>query len=725
MSVGLTGRIARASARRPWLTGGVWGVVLATALVLASSLSQHITTDVHNLVTTESDTGTALNEAYRSAPDGTDLFNETVIVTSETLQFGEPRFTEALERVESTLTGVVGVVGVTVPTVGDASISNSGHSALVQFQTVADTEVIRNVVTAVDGIECDGVTLLVFGEESNYIAFGDLANEQLAQGESVGIIAALVILVVVFGALVAAGLPLGVAIVSIIVALGSASLVGRIWELSDGVVTMTSMFGLALGIDYSLVSVQRFREELANGHTVMDAVTISGATANRAVLLSGTTVIVSLGGLFLIPTNMTYGVAIGAVFVALASVTAALTLLPAVLRLLGHRVNKGRVPTTRPGMEPLGWQRIARIVIARPAVSAGIGLAILMVLAAPLVSMRLANPSMESYPEGFVTRQANDVLVNDFGWGQTLTTIAIEGAEGSSAQIDTLVAAIEDDPGFADVTLDDRGSVAFIDAHEVYDSGDRRSDESITRLRTDLIPESLAGTDATGYVTGERAAVIDVIGLFTSRAWALVATILGSSFVLLLLMFRSIVIPLKAIALNLLGTAAAFGAMVAAYQYGWGSRLFGFPEVDGISPYMPLMIFAMLFGLSMDYHVFLLSRIKERHDAGDTNEVAIVHGLGRTGALITGAAVIMVAVFSGFAAASVPELSQWGFGLAAAVLIDATIIRVLLVPSFMAWIGNANWYLPRWLQWLPMLRFEAPSTPAPSRVEEVREPALV
>jgi RND superfamily putative drug exporter len=723
MSIGFTGRVAQASARRPWLTIGIWGVVLAIAVCFAGSIGRYITSDMHNLVTTESDAGAQLDEAYRGAPDGSESFQETIIVTSETIRYGDPEFDDAIEQVVDSLAGIDGVMDVIVPSPSDPfAISDSGHSVLIPIETVADTDVIREVVGAVGAIEVDGVDLLMFGAESYDQAFSDFTNEQMARGESVGMIAALIILVIVFGALVAAVIPLGIALLSIAVALAVASIVGRTYELSDGLLMMTPMFGLALGIDYSLVSIQRFREELATGYSVNDAVTITGAMANRAVLLSGTTVVISLGGLLLIPSNMTVGIALGTILVAIASVLAALTLLPAVLRLLGHRVNTGRIPTAHPGKEPLGWQRIARVVVSRPAISAGVGLAILAILAAPLFSIRLANPGPESFPEDFVGRQANEILVGDFGWGQSSTMIAIDGASGAGPQIDALAAAVEADPAFVGTTIDYRGDAAFIDTHDAYDAGDRRSDEAIQRLRSDLVPNALAGTDAIAYVAGEQAALVDEVHLFTSRALAVIATVLGASFLLLLLMFRSIVIPLKAILLNLLGTAAAFGAMVAAYQYGWGSKFLGLPEVDGISPYMPIMIFAILFGLSMDYHVFLLSRIKERHDSGEDNTSSIVHGLGRTGALITGAAAIMVAVFSGFAAANVPEMSQWGFGLAVAVLIDATIVRILLVPAFMAWLGEANWYLPPWLRWLPTLRFEAP---APETFGNKRGSALV
>lgn len=725
MSIGLTGRLARASARRPYLTLAAWAGVVVVAMYFAGTIDKYVTTDVVTYVTSDSDEGTALDETYRSTSDGSEAFHETVIVTSETARFGDPSFARAIDSVISTLGGIDGVTATTASALGDPfAISDSSHSTLISFETVADTGVMREVVEAVDAIEVDGIDLMIFGPESSYLAFNDLANEQLARGESFGVLAAFVILVIVFGALAAAGLPLAVAIMSIIIALGTASALGRAFELSDGILTMTSMLGLALGIDYSLVCVQRFREEPAKGKTVMDAVTIAGATANRAVLLSGMTVVISLAGLVFIPTNMTLGIALGVTFVAIASVSAALTLLPAVLRLLGHRVNKGRVPTAHPGQESPMWQMIVRAVVRRRGVSAAVGLGVLVMLAAPALSIRFANPGPESYPEGFVTREANEVLVYDFGWGQSSTTIAIEGASGARAEIEDLAAAVEADPAFADTTVDYLGNVALIDTHDFYDAGDRRANESVTRLRVEVIPAALAGSSAVGHVTGDQATTMDLINLFTSRARQVVAFVLGASFLLLMAMFRSIAIPLKAILLNLLGTGAAFGAMVAAYQYGWGSTLLGLPEVDGISPYMPVVIFALLFGLSMDYHVFLSSRIKERHDAGDDNETAIIHGFSRTGALITGAATIMVAVFAGFAVADVPELSQWGFGLGAAVLIDATIIRILLVPSFMAWLGSANWYLPSWLRWLPTLRFEAPS-PVLEEIERTHEPALV
>jgi RND superfamily putative drug exporter len=718
MHAGLPGRLARVSGRRPWLTLALWALLLVGALQLAGQAGEHVEPLSRNLVTLESDAGRELDRAHRSAPDGSETYDETVIVTSQDLRADQPAFDAAVASVVDTVSRLDGVEAVAEPTV-----SASGHTTLVQLRTAADPAVVRAVVDAVAALDHEGVELLVSGRESGLLAFSDLAQEQLARGEAIGVAAALLVLLLVLGALVASAIPLGVALVSIVTAFALVAVAARAVDLTEGAVILTTMLGLALSIDYSLVSVQRFREELAKGRSPLDAVTVTGDTANRAVLFSGLTVMLSLAGLLLIPTTEYVGIALSVSFVAICSVVTTLTLLPAVLRLLGPRVNRGRVPFTDPAREPAGWQRAARAVTARPALSTVAGVLLLAVCAAPLVSLRLTTPGPESLPEDFVTHRASAVLVEGFGRGQSATTVAIEGAAGGRAAVTALAAAMDADPAFSDTTVDVRGDVAFVDAHDRYDAADPRAEEAIDRLRSELIPTALAGSGATAHVTGDQATSLDAIDLLLSRAWMVVVFVLGTSFLLLLVMFRSIVIPLKAIALNLLGTAAAFGAMVAAYQYGLGSTLLGFPEVDGISPHMPVITFVLLFGLSMDYHVFLLSRIREGYDATGDTRAAVVLGLGRTGRLITGAAAIMVSVFSGFAASDIPELSQWGFGLGVAVLIDATIIRTLLLPAAMVWLGDSNWYLPGWLEWLPHLGSGEVAVTEPVDLE--REPALV
>ena len=726
MNIPITGRIARLSARRPWLTLGAWAAVLVIAFMSSGTIGDHLTTVQKNLVTTEADRAADLDAELRASADGQELFDESVIVTSQAHSYGDPAFDEAITKVTGALKATKGVVDVVTPARG-SPVAPNGESAMVQFTTTADTAAVQAAVDAVNALDHDGVETFVFGTESVALAFSDLAADELARGEMFGLAAALVILVFVFGALVAAGLPLLVAIASIITATGLGAVVARVLDgagvpISDSMTIFIAMMGLALGIDYSLLSVQRFREELAHGASTMEAITTTGSTANRAVLFSGATIVVSLGGLLLVPLNTFLGIGVGVILVAVTSVTSALFLLPALLRLLGPRVNKGRVPTVRPGVESARWRRLSTRVVSRPVVAALLGVTVLLVAALPLLSITLTTPGPDDMPEDFVAHRANQVLVEDFGYTDTATMVVITGAGGDASAVASLAAKVESDPAFADTTVDWRGTTAFIDTHDLYDAGDPESRQAIDRLRTELIPAALAGSETKAVVGGSRAYAMDELDLLTSRAPYAVAVILGVTFVLLLVMFRSIVIPVKAIALNLLGTLATFGLLVATYQWGWGAALFGFPDLDGISPYMPVMIFALVFGLSMDYHVFLLARIKERYDATGDTKAAVIEGVTRTGPLITGAALIMVAVFSGFAVSAIPELSQWGFGLGVGVLLDAAVIRVLLVPAAMVWLDKANWYLPRCLQWLPVITHEPTTASAP---EETREPALV
>ncbi|MDN4482733.1 MMPL family transporter [Demequina lignilytica] len=708
MTIALTGRIARASASRPWLTILGWVVLIAASVVLAGGLGDALTQDDRNLVTTESDTAAAIDSRERG--DGTGPITETVVVQAD-----DPAALAA--GAEAAADATATVAGVESATVLPAP-SQSGRSALVQIAVDRDHPEATgsDLLAAVDGLAVDGVTFSSYGPLTGEAMFDGLAEDTLVRGELIGIGVAVLILLVVFGALVAAGIPLLVSLVAITTAVGATAVVGAAFDLSFFIVNMITMMGLALGVDYTLVTVQRFREELAHGRSPLDAVTVAGSTANRAVLFSGLTVLVSLAGMLLVPNTLMRSLGAGAMLAAIMSVVTALTLLPAVLRLLGSRVNKGRIPLSRAGREPRAWRGIARVVTGRPVASLVTGLVALVALAAPIAGIRLAFPGLEALPADNEFRVASEVLVEDFGFGGESTVVAIEGASSDPAAVEQLAAWIEDSPGFAETTVDLRGDTAFIDTKDVYGGADPRAEEAIVDLR-----DHIAGTGLDAYVGGDQAGGLDFTALITEATpWVLLA-VLGASFVLLLIAFRSIVIPATAILLNLLSAAAAYGLMVIVFQWGLGAELLGMPHTEAIAPWIPLFLFAVLFGLSMDYHVFLLTRIKERHDAGDTTKAAVVHGVSRTGSLITGAALIMVAVFAGFALGDLAEFAQMGFGLAAAVIIDATVVRTILVPSLMTLLGRWNWYLPRGLGWLPEMRIEA--EPVPVRPE--REPALV
>ncbi len=733
MTTGITGRIARTTATRPWLTITVWVVAIAAAIYAAGGLGNALTQDERMLITTESGTAEELNEVLRGATTADASAAETLVVTAHsdgagTVTFGDPDFTAALAEVTATVAALDGIGEVTAPSAESPfPVSEDGTTALVSVALDPGTDGVNaeHYVEAVDALEIAGFDVRPVGPESGGIAFDKIAEETLIRGEAIGIGVALIILVVVFGALAAAGIPLLVALVSIAMAIGATAIVGQAFELSFFVVNMITMMGLALGIDYSLIMVQRFREELNHGRPVLDAVTVAGSTANRAVLFSGITVVISLIGLLVVPSTIMRSLGAGAIIAATMSVIASLTLLPAVLRLLGHRVNKGRIPISNPGRDSRRWQAMANAVIRRPVVWGVAGLVLLGLFAAPAASMRLAFPGLDSLPADNDLRIASETLVDDFGMGQSGTMVVIEDAGGAAAQVESLAAAIEDDEAFAETAVQWVGDTAFIDTRDVYDSADPLAEQAIDRLRDETVPTALDGTAAVAHVGGDQADSVDFSGMIAGMAPWVLLIVLGSSFVLLLLAFRSVVVPALAIVLNLLSTAAAFGLLVAIFQWGWGASLFGLPQVDGIAPWIPLFLFAVLFGLSMDYHVFLLSRVKERFDiTGDTKD-AVAFGLSRTGSLITGAALIMVAVFGGFALGDLAEFAQMGFGLAAAVIIDATVVRSLLVPAIMTKLGNANWYLPSWLSWLPHVSIEGPEPAEEPTVEDEQEPVLV
>ncbi|MDE0572511.1 MMPL family transporter [Demequina sp. B12] len=712
MSTGFTGRIAHTAARRPWLTITAWLIAMAAAIAAASGLDDVLTQDDSVQVATESGDATTLVDEHR--PDeGPDT--ETIVVASADHEFGSPRFTEALAGIRAAIENLDGVGTVSAPT-ADAPVPVAAdlHSALmsVDIEPGDDGTLVEHYLDTLESAAPAGFEVRTVGDASGEVVFDTLAEEGLIRGEAIGIGVALVILVVVFGALAAAGIPILVAIVSIITSIGATAVVGQAFELSFFVVNMITMMGLALGIDYSLVMVQRFREELAAGHEVRDAVTIAGSTANRAVFFSGLTVVISLMGLLLVPSTIMRSLGAGAIVVALMSVAAALTLLPAILALLGHRVNKGRVPTAHPGRESRAWTSIAHAVSRRPVTWAVSGFLLLAILAAPIASMRLAFPGLDSLPEDNDLRIAVDTLREDYGIGQGDTVVAIHDGASYTAEVENLVADMNRDPAFADAHVEYIGPDAIIDATSLYDSADPEASDAIVALRDTTIPQYLGDTDTVAYVGGAQAEQVDFTDIIMDSApWVLLA-VLGISFLLLMVSFRSVVVPVVAIVLNLLSTGAAFGMLVAVFQFGWGASLFGFPQVDGIAPWIPLLLFAVLFGLSMDYHVFLLSRIKEKHDSGAHTRESVAYGLAHTGSLITGAALIMVAVFAGFALSDLAEFAQMGFGLAAAVIIDATVVRSILVPAVMTMLGKHNWYLPGWLQWLPHVTIEAPSPAA-------------
>ncbi|MDX1689742.1 MAG: MMPL family transporter [Acidimicrobiia bacterium] len=726
--IGLTGRLARYGTRRPWTVVGIWVVLLAVAFVAAGSLS--LTGDGALLVETETGRADALLDEHF---DSTSRPKEFVVV--ETEGAGPDELAARIDRLAADLRATGTVTRVVSYRDGVADLLSDDGTAALVVATMAWGDSEANAAPVVDLVEAlDAEAAFAagtVGDGSVSAEFTHLAEETLMRGEMVGVGVALVILVVLFGAVVAAGLPLLLAMGSILLAVGMTAVAGQVFELSTFVVNMITMIGLAVGIDYALFIVQRFREERSKGLSVSDAVVRAGDTATRAVFFSGLTVVIALLGLVTFPETTMRSLGVGAIFAVVGSVLAAVTLLPAVLRLLGDRVNRLRVPFTSRSHHHEGggrmWHRITAAVTKRPV--AGIVLAGGLLLAAlvPYVSIATGQNSIGSLPDDSPIVRAFGTLNEEFDTGAITTPIVVRATDVTSVDVreavDAFVADLESRDIYGDSTVrvsPDR-RVALVEVVTKLDPATLEARDAVTALRTEAIPAAFAGVGAEVLVTGEAAGTADFVEVVDARTPWVFAFVLGLSFVLLTIVFRSIVVPLKAIVMNLLSVGAAYGLLVLVFQHGWGADLLGFQTTDVIEAWVPLLLFTVLFGLSMDYHIFLLSRIKEHYDLNGDNTESVAFGLGSTGAIITGAALIMVAVFGGFAAGDLVMFQQMGFGLAVAVILDATIVRSVLVPATMALLGDRNWYLPPWLSWLPRVHIEG----RPQRLQSPQpEPAL-
>ena len=600
-------------------------------------------------------------------------------------------------------------------------------------EATENVEDVVHVVREADG--ADDFRVLIGGDASVAFENNELSAEDLEKGERVGIPVALIILLALFGAVVATLLPLGLAIVAIVLALAAVGVIGQSFELIFFVTMMITMIGLAVGIDYSLLIVSRFKEEMGRGLQPKDAVANTGNTAGRTVFFSGTTVVLALLGLLIVPVSFYQSLALGAILVVLASLAATLTLLPAVLTLLGPRVNLLTIPfLTRfslksPDATEQGfWEAITRAVTRYPIVS-------ILVVGVPMILVTLfyfnigifgiqgiqtGLNDVNTFPDAAKTKEAFILLKEEFSVGDVTPAgvlspaeIVIDGdIESPQVQEATarLVKSLQEDPVFPvppSPQVNDAGDLALLTLPFPGEPNSRAATEKMAALREVHVADAFEGVPAevhVGGVTAEATDFFNIVDVYTPIVFAFV---LGLSFIILMLAFRSIVIPIKAIIMNLLSVGTTYELLVLVFQKGVGTDLLGFQHAEVIDAWIPLFLFTILFGLSMDYHVFLLSRIREHYDQTGNNAQAVAYGLRSTGGMITGAALIMVAVFGGFAAGDTIVNQQVGFGLAVAVFLDATLVRSVLVPASMEVLGRGNRYLPSWLRWLPDLRVEA------------------
>jgi RND superfamily putative drug exporter len=722
ISFSVTEQLARASARRPLVVVGLWVALFCIGAFLATGIQDVLTTEF--TVTNEPDSVKA-DELLAERLRGPAQDRELVIVGSASATVADPEFRSFVDDLLAKIRGLGGVVqgATSFYETGDESLVSADHHKTLLPVAIAGNPYeasshLGSLTDLVDEANAgDQFEVMTAGMGSIDRAFTETSEQDLQRGELIGIPIALIVLVLVFGAAVAASLPLMLAVLAIVVSVGAVTLIGQAFELNFLVLNIMTMVGLAVGIDYSLFIVHRYREERKRGLAKHEAITRAGATASRAVLFSGGTVVVGLLGLFIVPTNIYRSQAVGAITVVVFTVLAALTLLPAVLSLLGDRVDALRLPLLQRGRSPEDeggfWGRVTSVVTAHPLISAVGAAAILVAAAVPLFTIDSAIAVVGTLPQDAEARRAFETLGSDFSAGLiSPAEIVVKAPDVNTPAvqeaIDGLLETLDADEGFgaARSETDEAGDLALLSVPITGGPEGDAAQDAIRRLRNDYIPAAFAGTDTEVLVTGTTAHYEDLFSVILTYTPMVFAFVLGLSFVLLLIVFRSLVVPVKALIMNLLSVGAAYGLLVLVFQHGVGNEIFGFQHTGTIQVWLPVLLFAYLFGLSMDYHVFLLSRIRERFDQTRDNAGSVAFGVRRTAGIITGAALIMVAVFAGLAMGDLVPLQQVGFGLAVGVLLDATIVRSVLVPATMQLLGDLNWYLPKWLHWLPDIRVE-------------------
>lgn len=581
----------------------------------------------------------------------------------------------------------------------------------------------KDIETALAGLVPTGVEISVGGRAAFYNYQNEISRSDLEKAELITFPVTLIVLILVFGSVVAAGLPVLLALVSLGITVGLLYLLTLVMPLSVYVTNTATVIGIGVGIDYALFIVTRFREALARGSEPRAAVIESVATSGRSVAVSGLTVVVALAGMFLVDIQGFRSMAVGTMVVVTLAVLASLTMLPAVLMLLGRRVDRLTVLRRYKARHRLsGWHRWTKRVMRRPVPYLLAALATLVLLAAPLTGIVLGQPSADTLPADSAPRVALDRLAAGFGPGSIgPVEILVPTGGPNDAQLPAATQRLAADPGVATVigtatpgadpavltSTDGRWSRLIVIGTDTPQSA--AGQDLVRRIRADILPA--AGIEG-ALVGGQGASDLDLTDEIAARLPWVIGGVLALSYLLLMVALRSIILPLKAIVMNLMSVGAAYGIVVALFQWGWGAELFGFQPEGFIQAFVPLFLFSVLFGLSMDYEVFLMTRMREEWERSGSNEQAVTRGLEHTGRTVTSAALIMVVVFAAFTGSRLLAFKAMGFGLAAAVLIDATVVRVVAVPATMRLLGRWNWWLPRWLdRLLPHLEAGAHGPP--------------
>jgi RND superfamily putative drug exporter len=707
---GITERLARAAAAHPKRTLGLWGAAVLVALALVATSLHGLTSNA--VVNGHPDSATA-ESLYAQAFPGPEV-TDVVVVRSGSRTVADPAFRSFVSRLVERIRATGKVHAVNSYLRGPAPVSPDRHATLVQLAIGSDSAA-KPVVKVVQQSAGAGFTTAITGDHSVGADFGAISQTDLEHGEfEIGLPAALVVLVLVFASVVAGLVPVLMAIIAILVGLGIVALLSLVFTLSIFIVNMLTGMGLALGIDYSLFVISRYREERGNGLAKEAAISTAGATASRAVLFSGSTFVVALFGMLIVPTSIMRSLAAGAIVVGVVSVAAALTLLPALLALVGDRVNALPVPFLGRNLERADsaesrfWLRVVGGVLRHPVLSLVLAGGVMVAAAVPTLGMHIGQNSVLTLPHNLPSRQGYVEVQREFGSSNPYPVIVTAQGGGAATvrRLRTVAGELRGNPHFGPpVVRHGRDGIVALTAPVVGEAVGEHAVGAVRALKRE-VAAAFAGSPARAHVGGKTAEAAEYYDAATNPTPYVLAFVLGLSFLVLTVAFRSIVVALVSIVLNLLSVGASYGLLTLVFIHGYGTGVLGFQKVPVVDAWVPLFLFSVLFGLSMDYQVFLLSRIRERYDRSGSTVEAVASGVGTTARIITGAALIIVAVFAGFASGQLVMFQQMGFGVAVALLLDATLIRSVVLPSMMSLLGSRTWYLPRWLDWLPHVEVE-------------------
>ncbi|MFJ3801394.1 MMPL family transporter [Streptomyces sp. NPDC090088] len=730
---GLAARAGGWSARHRWAAVGIWVLFVVLAMGLGSAAGR---VDVDESDQLKGETHTAakiIDDAGIKEPAG-----ETVLIQGRdgSVKATDAAFRAAVADVVKAVDGTGKVTDVTSP-YDAGTISKDGRSALVQFDMRGDAETaadrVQPVLDAVAGVQKAHGTLRIeeIGGASMNKQYDDAFGKDFQRAEYSAVPVAFGILLIAFGALVAALLPVGLAITAIMATMGLMGLVSHLQPMSDTANSVMLLVGLAVGVDYCLFYLRREREERDAGRDAGAALRIAAATSGRAIIVSGVTVCVAMAGMLFTGLAEFEAMGLASLMVVAVAMVGSVTVLPALLSLLGERVEKGRIPFLRRRKRTQGpsesrfWTAVLRGVLARPLVSVVVAVGALLAIAAPALGMKTSQLTLDQeFGHSLPIVGTYDRLNQAFPGGSEPAEVVVKAKDINAPEVRQALTDFREraissgvSRGPVDIKLHDAQNVALISVPLVGGSDMDKAGRSLAKLRDEVRPATLGKVDGVqAPVTGNVAGNEDFNDQLMGSVVPVFAFVVVFAFLLMLLSFRSLTVAITSIVLNLLSVGAAYGILVAVFQHGWGASLVGAEGVGAIVTWLPLFLFVILFGLSMDYHVFVVSRIREARLRGRSTRDAVQHGVVTTAGVVTSAAVIMVAVFAIFGTLSMQSMKQMGVGLAAAVLIDATVIRGVLLPAVMALLGERNWYLPSWLRWLPDLTHdESPEPVAPDR----------